>query len=617
MEELKKNKYTGFTMVELIVVAAMLLIALTAFLPAFTFITKSTMNNKYKSVATGIGSGIIEDIRGMDYDSIGTSGGNPSGTIPQSQTKTVDGTNYIIDTLVSWQAATGKAGSENAVAFKNVRVIVSTTNPFTSGSNQYAEYNSIFTREGETALVKAGHIKLKILGADGQAISVSTSVTINGPVNQTLATDYAGSVLFGIIPAGVYTVTIKIPSGYLAPQNETVSGGNIIRDTINVIDWQTTEEIVYMDTESKYCDIQLRLIDATTGNVINPAGVLNELWNFESQTLNFGDKVLNMSDYSSQAVNLSKTGKLWPVGTYSLNVKGAQGFNDFTMGVGSKPQLGGVDWDGSFTATDQTLSLDIMLTRKTNFYTDRFLAGTISSTSTDVSNALIIDQTETPQTLSSVSSETDATNAPKAFDTSATTGWKAGSSTVALPKAIVFNATSSFVPSSLVVNSKYARNFAIQGSADGVVWSVITTGTFTLDSTNTIAIGTKLAYKYYKLNITSKRNAADSVYLYDIKMNTKSMSGSRISPAIPLGFTVAPNLKINWLSSIPAGGDLKIYTSISNSSTVPGTFNLVNSGDNVVTSGEDLTQKYLWIKQELTAGTNGQSPTVSWLKIDY
>ena len=616
----KKTIYLkGFTMAELVVVAAMLLITLTAFLPAFTFVTKSILNNKYKAASTGICSGIIEDIRALDYDAIGTSGGNPSGSIPATQIKSIDGINYSIDTLVSWQSSTGKAGSENNVAFKNVRVIVSTTSPFTNTSSTYAEFNSIFAREGETTLVKAGHFKLKILDVNGLPLSTSTNVilTDSGGFNQSLETDYAGSVLFGIIPAGIYTASIQIPSGYLAPQNETVSGSSIIRDTINVIDWQTTEETVYLDSASKYCNIQLRLVDQATGNVINPPAVFNETWNFESQNFNFGDKVVTMSDYSSSTLISTIPGKLWPFGIYSLQVKGLQGFSDYVMGASSKPKIGGIDWNGTFSATGQTLSMDLLLSRKANFYTDNFLTGILNSTATNGSGALIISQTETQQTLSSVSADTDSTNAYKAFDASSSTYWKASSNSVSLPKAIVFSATSSFVPSSLLVNSKYARNFTLKGSADGLSWNDITSGTFTLDSLNTIPIASNQTYKFYTLTITSKRNSGDTVSIYDIKMKTKSLSASRISPAIPLGFTLAPNLTINWASTLPAGGDLKIYTSISASSTVPGTFNLVSSGASVAQPGEDLTQKYLWIKQELTAGSNGNSPTLSWLNIDY
>ena len=307
-----KNK-SGFTFVELIIATTLLLIAATAFIPAFIMVSKSNTSTKINITATGVATSILEQITAMNYDDIGTQGGNPTGNVVQVQTKTIDGITYHIDSLISWQEATGSSNAANVVAYKNIRVIVSAVNPFSNVLEKRSELTSVVSREGETVLVQAGHLKFTILGVDNNPIDTSTFINIaGGTTDQTLETDYAGEALFGIIPHNTYVGKIQRPSGYLAPQNEPVDGSNnILRNNIVVEDWKVSDEQLRMDRSSRFCDLSIKLVDATSGSVILPACTYANSWSFESKTNNFGNKPLTINSYGNDdCISDSIVGKL-------------------------------------------------------------------------------------------------------------------------------------------------------------------------------------------------------------------------------------------------------------------------------------------------------------------
>jgi len=66
----------------------------------------------------------LEDIRTMSYSSIGTVGGNPTGTIPASQTQTVNGTTYTVQTSVKYVDDPAGGQPHTYVDYKSVTVVV-------------------------------------------------------------------------------------------------------------------------------------------------------------------------------------------------------------------------------------------------------------------------------------------------------------------------------------------------------------------------------------------------------------------------------------------------------------------------------------------------------------
>ncbi len=83
-----------------------------------------------KMVATELATARLESLRALPYISLGTVGGNPSGTLAQNATSTVGGINYGVRTLITYydDPADGTGGSDaNHVTndYKKAKITVS------------------------------------------------------------------------------------------------------------------------------------------------------------------------------------------------------------------------------------------------------------------------------------------------------------------------------------------------------------------------------------------------------------------------------------------------------------------------------------------------------------
>jgi len=66
----------------------------------------------------------LEDIRNMSYSTVGTVGGNPAGAIPASQTQSVNGTTYTVQTSIKFVDDPAAAQPHTYVDYKSVTVVV-------------------------------------------------------------------------------------------------------------------------------------------------------------------------------------------------------------------------------------------------------------------------------------------------------------------------------------------------------------------------------------------------------------------------------------------------------------------------------------------------------------
>ncbi len=90
----------GFTLIEVLVATGLMLIVFLGFFDAYTLSAHVVTNQVAEQGALSIVSSQMEYIRSLAYASVGTAGGTPSGIIPQSQQKTLNGTVYTLRTVV-------------------------------------------------------------------------------------------------------------------------------------------------------------------------------------------------------------------------------------------------------------------------------------------------------------------------------------------------------------------------------------------------------------------------------------------------------------------------------------------------------------------------------------
>jgi len=104
----------GMTLIEVIVAVALFVTLFLALLGILRVSLQLSALAKAKAVAVELASTQMEYLRGLPYASLGTVGGTPSGTIPQTSTSTVNGVDYPVRTHIVYydDSADGTEGSD-------------------------------------------------------------------------------------------------------------------------------------------------------------------------------------------------------------------------------------------------------------------------------------------------------------------------------------------------------------------------------------------------------------------------------------------------------------------------------------------------------------------------
>lgn len=371
MGKLIFKSHKGFSLIELLITITILVITATAVLPVLTFVTKANNQNKVRSTANSIATGIFEEISSMQYEDIGTASGSPTGTVVTPRTVTVDGIDYKVDIYISWGSATdlGTEKKVNPVAFKNIRVIVKAIGVFTGTEDTIDKMYSIVAKEGQQSIPDKGNIRATIKKGDNEFLtSPSLSIKAAGPITYNVVTE-GGQAIFGEIEKGTYSVSAPIPSGYYVPQGETVESGNAVRNNIIIDSWSVRDVYFYMDTLDNYSKLSIKLIDES-GEVIAQPGKIAMSWNMDGKDFNiFSDRSFSNGNITPEIID-----RLWPLGTYNIKISfpDSEGYIDYDMSTsGDKPVIEdtGALWNGTFSEVGETINLLIPIASKPSIIT--------------------------------------------------------------------------------------------------------------------------------------------------------------------------------------------------------------------------------------------------------
>ena len=98
----KRHRQAGFMYLEVLLGILLLAIVAGGVIEGFAAASSQIGKTRLDVVASKLALQHLEDIRNMSYSTVGTVGGNPPGTIPTSQTQTVNGTTYTVQTSIKY-----------------------------------------------------------------------------------------------------------------------------------------------------------------------------------------------------------------------------------------------------------------------------------------------------------------------------------------------------------------------------------------------------------------------------------------------------------------------------------------------------------------------------------
>ena len=222
----------GMSFIDVVVGSALTLLI---FLALFGLIRASLLissSAKAKAGATAIAASQMEYIRSLPYNSLGTSGGIPSGAIPQNATTTLNGIDYGMRTFIVYadDAADGLGGSDaNGIITDYKRAKVS--RPYTL-QNRFRTIEMVSNQSppGVESTVGGGTLRLEVVDSQGAPVSGATVRVVNASTNPTVDvttfSDITGTVLFsGAATSTEYEVYVS-KSGYSSAQTYARDGTN-------------------------------------------------------------------------------------------------------------------------------------------------------------------------------------------------------------------------------------------------------------------------------------------------------------------------------------------------------------------------------------------------------
>ena len=171
------------------------------------------------------------------------------------------------------------------------------------------------------------------------------------------------------------------------------------------------------------------------------------------------------------------------------------------------------------------------------------------------------------------------------------------------------------------------KDWTLEGSNDGANWTVLDTQadvtSWSMNERKEFAVVSPAAYLYCRLNITSNQSGTDtSVSEVELLEGVPYgfdyySSGIRVVGPIPLSGTAFGDEVLYWtLGELPAGTSVTIGCALTTNDTPPASYTAAINGTQcpVIAANDDMTGKYLWIRQELA--TSDPSATPSLLSMD-
>ncbi|MBI4093601.1 carboxypeptidase regulatory-like domain-containing protein [Candidatus Kaiserbacteria bacterium] len=227
------------TLIDAVIGSALVLVAFVGIAAVFQISIDVVTNNRARAGAIALANEWMEYVRSLEYDDVGTSGGIPSGPLPQEDTVSLNGINYTRRTTIQYvddpQDGTGASdtypsGAPVFVDYKAVRVAISWLSQ--GGERTVYFVTRVEPQNGiEVACTSAcGTLSISVYNALSQPVpnaKVRVVNTSTSPqIDLTTYTNVDGMVILAGAPvASLYQITVT-KTGYNYAQTYSVTGGN-------------------------------------------------------------------------------------------------------------------------------------------------------------------------------------------------------------------------------------------------------------------------------------------------------------------------------------------------------------------------------------------------------
>lgn len=220
----------GATLLDAVVGVSLMLIVFVGIAGVFKISIDVVLNNKARTGALALAQEQIEKVRALEYFSVGTQGGIPSGALTQIETVTLNGITYTRRTLIRYYDdpldGTGASDTNHITAdSKEVKVEVSWS------MRGVLHTESLVTRvspPGVEQTVPGGTLQLRVVDSEAAPVSGALVSVVNQStsINTQAYSDADGYVPFIGTPAGTgYHITVT-KSGYNSAGTYTASSTN-------------------------------------------------------------------------------------------------------------------------------------------------------------------------------------------------------------------------------------------------------------------------------------------------------------------------------------------------------------------------------------------------------
>ena len=373
----------GVSLVELIIVVAIIAIVFGGLFGTFQLMFKIVANSKAESGALALATERMEFIRLFDYYDLGTVGGIPEGTVPQNSTTTLNGISYNERVLIQYVDApddgSGAADSNSITAdYKRVKVEYTWN---IRGVDKSLTLVSNIVPPGIETLAGGGTLTINVFDADVQPVDDAVVHIYNdtgtSTIDVTVNTGPTGIANFPGAPAlAGYQITVTKP-GYSSAQTYSASSSNPNPNPahVAVVEYAVTTMNFQIDELS---DLTIRTIGEPTTSVFSDT-FSNSALIASSSDVNIGSGEITLSGSPG---SYAATGTAFATSTEPTTIDSWQSldFNGTTT-ASSTYRIRLYSVSGSGTSTVYTLVPDTALSGNSTGFT----GGPVNITSVDPS----------------------------------------------------------------------------------------------------------------------------------------------------------------------------------------------------------------------------------------